>query len=101
MPNSARGIKGQRGGRTSKEGRQVDDASCDWEIKNVAQDNDGSGYAFSIQNRHAKSDARIPVKIGGVMVDILIDSGSDTNIIDRQLWENLKMKKNQMHLKEM
>lgn len=48
-----------------------------------------AGYAFVLKNKHAK----MLVMIGCVEIDIIIDSESDSNVIDRALWEVLKLSK--------
>ena len=44
---------------------------------------DVAGFAFKI-------GADIRIHIGGIPVDMLIDSGATCNIIDRSMWEKLK-----------
>ncbi|XP_069787356.1 uncharacterized protein [Narcine bancroftii] len=48
-----------------------------------------SCYQFTLNDvRHEK----VSVIIGGVTVQVIADSGSDSNVIDRHLWEKLKRK---------
>ncbi len=55
----------------------------------VAEDNIGDeSYAFSV--RKTGSVDTVPITIGGVTVDMLIDSGCFKNIIDKSLWVKLK-----------
>jgi len=61
------------------------------ETQGEDSDSDKSCYAFKV-NSTSKLD-KIPVKVGGVNIDVVVDSGSDSNIIDRELWEKLKSKK--------
>ena len=89
MTNKFGEREGQRGGHNQKVRHVEDSDECDaCECKQEKQNE--TGYAFAINN---KANAKVPVMIGGVVVDILIDSGSDTNIVDRELWEEMKRKK--------
>ena len=45
---------------------------------------DDDEYAFIVTST--------PVNVGGVSVDMLIDSGASTNVFDQKLWEELKKK---------
>ena len=47
---------------------------------------DVADFAFKIEG----DGADIRIHIGGVTVDMLIDSGATCNIIDRSMWEKLK-----------
>lgn len=53
-------------------------------------DSDNDGYIFHIT---WKKSSKVPVTVGGVEVNMVIDSGSDTYIIDQKLGEKLKSKK--------
>ena len=57
-------------------------------------DDDGQSeqknYQFVLNDTHHE---KVPVVIGGVTVPVIVDSGSDSNVIDRELWEHLKQKK--------
>ena len=48
-------------------------------------------YAFTVRNiSGANGDAKIGVNVGGIPVEMIIDSGATCNIIDQNLWEYLK-----------
>lgn len=50
-------------------------------------------YAFTVRDAtDASSAARITVNIGGIPVEMIIDSGASCNIIDQSMWEMLKAK---------
>ena len=40
-----------------------------------------------------RNPAKIEVFIGGILVEILVDSGAITNVIDKHLWSKLKREK--------
>ncbi|XP_030853873.1 uncharacterized protein K02A2.6-like [Strongylocentrotus purpuratus] len=46
-------------------------------------------YQFAVNGDHEK----VPIIIGGVTVPVIVDSGSDCNVIDQILWEKLKKDK--------
>ena len=48
-------------------------------------------YAFTVNS--ATSPEKIDVTVGGVVVEMLIDSGASTNVIDKNLWSKLKQDK--------
>lgn len=55
-------------------------------------DEGDSGYAFGVV--HNLSDAEmIRVEIGGVCVDVMIDSGASCNVMNRETWEFMKKNK--------
>ena len=41
------------------------------------------GYAFTVGGRNEK----IEVTVGGCKLNMIIDSGASTNIIDKETWE--------------
>ena len=47
-------------------------------------------YAFIVNS--AIPPEKIDVNVGGVLVAMLIDLGSSTNVIDRNLWSRLKQR---------
>ena len=50
--------------------------------------------AFDIlDDSNVSSDGKIPVKIGGLPVTMIIDSGASCNVIGRNVWEYLKANK--------
>ena len=58
------------------------------------QQSDGCEYAFGIsEDSNVSSDGKIPVKIGGLPVTMIIDSGASCNVIGRNVWEYLKANK--------
>ena len=55
---------------------------------------DDSEYAFGVLGGVDNPDnGEIFVKIGGVQVTMIIDSGVSCNVLDRNLWEYLKASK--------
>ena len=55
---------------------------------------DDSEYAFGVLGGADNPDnGEISVKIEGVQVTIIIDSGASCNVLDRNLWEYLKANK--------
>ena len=57
-------------------------------------ENDDSEYAFGVLGGADNPDnGKISVKIGGVQVTMIIDSGASCNVLDRNLWEYLKANK--------
>ncbi|KAL8625760.1 hypothetical protein ACOMHN_012353 [Nucella lapillus] len=71
----------QRGGRKGHHsGRRIHHLEAD------ESDSDDVGTAHIFMTRSPSSSNRITVIIGGITVDMIIDSGSDMNIIDEKLW---------------
>lgn len=58
-------------------------------VDNDKTDNDE--YTFSVNDFESVSN-KILLNIGGIPVQVMIDSGSSCNIIDMKLWEELKSK---------
>ena len=58
--------------------------------KRVRQVEDGDRYAFTVRNSNDTS-ANITIDVGGIPVQMIIDSGATCNIIDQNLWEHLKL----------
>ena len=55
------------------------------------QDNEDTPvYAFAVDN---KKQEKIEVTAGGCRLNVIVDSGASTNIIDKQTWEWLKKNK--------
>ena len=50
------------------------------------------GYAFTVGDRNEK----IEVTVGGCKLNMIIDSGASTNIIDKETWEWLKKNKSEV-----
>lgn len=52
----------------------------------------GDDYAFALRDeiRVLEREEVISANIGGVEIDLLVDSGSRCNIIDQKTWESLK-----------
>ncbi|XP_030855953.1 uncharacterized protein K02A2.6-like [Strongylocentrotus purpuratus] len=65
------------------------------EPRNDSDDDNSRGreeqryYQFAVNGDHEK----VPIIIGGVTVPVIVDSGSDCNVIDQILWEKLKKDK--------
>ena len=47
-------------------------------------------YAFTV--KETLDTGKVTVFVGGVQLEIVIDSGASTNVIDKYLWEDLKKK---------
>ncbi|XP_028412944.1 serine/arginine-rich splicing factor RS2Z32-like [Dendronephthya gigantea] len=45
-------------------------------------------YAFAVKGQ--SETGKVEVSVGGVSVEMVIDSGASTNVIDKYLWEKLK-----------
>ena len=61
------------------------------QVEDGDQQNDGCEYAFSISDiLNVSRDVKIPLKIGGLPVTMIIDSGASCNVIGRNVWEYLK-----------
>ena len=55
------------------------------------QDNEDTPlYAFAVES---KKQEKIGVTVGGCKLNVIVDSGPSTNIIDKQIWEWLKKNK--------
>ena len=51
-------------------------------------DEDEDEYAFIVKS--ASHPGKIEVFIGGILVEMVVDSGVSTNVIDKHLWSKLK-----------
>ena len=60
-------------------------------VKYVGSERDEDEYAFTVNP--VTSPEKIDVTVGGVEVEMLIDSGANTNVIDKNLWSKLKQDK--------
>ena len=54
-------------------------------------DEDEDEYASIVKS--ASQPGKIEVFIGGILVEMLVDSGASTNVIDKHLWSKLKREK--------
>ena len=54
-------------------------------------DEEEDEYAFIVKS--VSQPEKIGVSIGGIPVDMLVDSGASTNVIDKNLWTKLKQEK--------
>ena len=54
----------------------------------MGSERDEDEYAFTVNS--VTSPEKIDVTVGGVVVEMLIDSGASTNVIDKDLWSKLK-----------
>ncbi|KAK3097548.1 hypothetical protein FSP39_010680 [Pinctada imbricata] len=61
-------------------------------VRHVEEQSGEDEFAFSVSG-FADNNNQITVKVGGVNIKMLIDSGASCNIIDKQMWTNLKDKK--------
>ena len=57
------------------------------------QESENGDYTFLVTNDNDSDNSKIMVDIGGVSLNMLIDSGSSCNIVDRDTWERLKQMK--------
>ena len=65
-----------------------------WQVGVGVDETDDSEYAFGVLGGADNPDnGEISVKIGGVQVTMIIDSGASCNVLDRKLWEYLKANK--------
>ncbi|XP_041471762.1 uncharacterized protein K02A2.6-like [Lytechinus variegatus] len=73
-------------GNSSSDDEAVAECDCKHKVRNE------KNYQFAvygITSQHEKVD----LIIGGVTVPVIVDSGSDSNVIDKLLWEKLKSKR--------
>jgi len=73
-----------------KSGRKV--AKPKKGVRTVNEDdntNEDVDYTFSVHRKYPESTT-IKVMIGGIEIPMIIDSGSTSNIVDRETWEYLK-----------
>ena len=64
------------------------------QVETEGTQSDDCEYAFGIlDDSNASSDGKIPVKIGGLPVTMIIDSGASCSVIGRNVWEYLKANK--------
>jgi hypothetical protein len=47
-------------------------------------------YAFTVKG--TLDAGKVIVSVGGVLLEMVIDSGASTNVMDKHLWEDLKKK---------
>ena len=52
---------------------------------------EGDDYAFSVFSVR-EGGGKISANLGGVDVNLLVDSGASANIVDAETWDHLKMK---------
>ena len=52
-------------------------------------DEDEDEYAFIVKSQPGK----IEVLIGDILVEMVVDSGASTNVIDKHLWSKLQQEK--------
>ena len=61
----------------------------------LSLDDDDNSYvksAFTLSNGKNCSDSHVNVELGGVMVEMMTDSGASANIVDEELWRYMKRK---------
>lgn len=62
-------------------------------VKHVeAESESDSEEGYTFMTRSSAPKHKITITVGGVDINVIVDSGSDVNIIDRQLWEEMKKK---------
>ena len=54
-------------------------------------DDDEDAYAFIVNS--TSQPGKIEVFICGILVEMVVDSGASTNVIDKHLWSKLKREK--------
>lgn len=59
-------------------------------LQNKSDSNDD--YVFTV-NEMGRSSGKVDVTLGGVKLQMIIDSGASCNVVDKQLWEKLKLQK--------
>ena len=64
------------------------------QVETASTQDDDCEYALGIlDDSSVLSDGKISVKMGGLPVKMIIDSGASCNVIGRNVWEYLKAKK--------
>jgi hypothetical protein len=68
------------------------------EIEDLSNDNEEFAFGISIVEPNVavvtkQSTNRLPVDIGGINMEVMIDSGAECNIMGREYWEYLKKNK--------
>ena len=58
-------------------------------------DSDNDEYAVTVDSGNI--GGMITVQLGGVSVEVLIDFGASTNVIDKRTWEELKSQKSNVN----
>ena len=75
--------------KQSKEDHSKGNKELPKRVRQVEDEEDR--YAFTVRNiSGANGDAKIGVTVGGIPVEMMIDSGTTCNIIEQNLWEYLK-----------
>ena len=88
---SGRGTGGPRKPDVGKKGSATHHVR---QVETEGTQGDDCEYAFSIlDDSNVSSDGEIPVKIGGLPVTMIIDSGASCNVIGRNVREYLKANK--------
>lgn len=62
------------------------------QIHTVESGSDSDVFAFILKTSDKSSD-KVTISLGGHPVEFVIDSGASANIIDKELWEDLKKKR--------
>ena len=70
--------------------RHRDPKAASANMVDTQDDEDDPEYAFAVGGRKQE---KIEVTIGGCKLNVIVDSGASTNIIDKQTWEWLKRNK--------
>lgn len=70
--------------------RHRDPKAASANMVDTQDDEDDLEYAFAVGGRKQE---KIEVTIGGCKLNVIVDSGASTNIIDKQTWEWLKRNK--------
>ena len=88
---SGRGAGGPRKTDVGKKGGASHHIS---QVEAEGTQGDDCEYAFGILDvSNVSSDGKIPVKVGGLPVTMIIDSSASCNVIGRNVWEYLKANK--------
>ena len=67
-----------------------DPKKCVANMVDLQDNEDTPVYAFAVDN---KKQEKIEVTVGGCMLNVIVDSGASTNIVDKQTWGWLKKNK--------
>ena len=75
-----------------KKGKYGVNSICD---STSGADSENDQYAVTVDSGNI--GGMITVQLGGVSVEVLIDSGASTNVIDKRTWEELKSQKSNVN----
>jgi len=67
-------------------------------VRELNEDNDGGerSYAFGLRTEHRvniiEEGQCMDVRVGGIMLNVLVDSGAQCNVVDEETWKDCKRK---------